>query len=269
MSETVKGVPLLGGADFDDIDRYGSALAGQAGLVIPAVFVSPAVPEEALDRFLSAVGGSPRLFTGKRPDQDPAFMARLAEDGVDLLINLFFEFRLRAELLAAVRRGAVNIHPAALPNNRGLHSPFWGILDGTPHGATLHWMNEKIDEGDIIDQEAFPDDGVSPAAEVRARTRDLCLAVFERALPGLVAGTAPHRPQGEGGAYHFRHEIAEATTFDAEARVSMDHVARLVRGTDFGPHGFWIKDGERTLFVRGRVYPVSAPGVLPEDDERR
>jgi methionyl-tRNA formyltransferase len=142
-------------------------------------------------------------------------------------------------------------------------------MDGTPHGATVHWMNERIDEGDIIVQESFPDDGLASAAAIRTRTREMCLDLFARALSFLVAGRVPRRPQGNGGTYHFRHEILEVTTLARDDTVTMDRIVRLIRGTDFGPYGFWVRDGERTLFVRGRVYQVAKPGDLPADDERR
>jgi methionyl-tRNA formyltransferase len=45
----------------------------------------------------------------------------------------------------------LNLHPV-LPYNKGWNTPSWAILDNTTYGATLHFMTEALDEGDIIHQ---------------------------------------------------------------------------------------------------------------------
>lgn len=46
---------------------------------------------------------------------------------------------------------AVNIHPALLPNFRGLDAPFEAMFHNVKHaGVTLHWVDSKIDTGEII-----------------------------------------------------------------------------------------------------------------------
>ena len=49
----------------------------------------------------------------------------------------------------------INCHPAALPYNRGCHHSFWGIIDKTDLGATLHWMIEGLDKGPISSSKNF------------------------------------------------------------------------------------------------------------------
>jgi phosphoribosylglycinamide formyltransferase-1 len=46
----------------------------------------------------------------------------------------------------------INSHPGYMPYVRGLDSLKWAILKGFPIGVTTHVINEKIDEGLIIEQ---------------------------------------------------------------------------------------------------------------------
>jgi len=48
-----------------------------------------------------------------------------------------------------------NLHPSFLPYNRGDQPLLWATVEGTPYGVTLHKVNEKFDEGDIISQSRF------------------------------------------------------------------------------------------------------------------
>lgn len=48
-----------------------------------------------------------------------------------------------------------NLHPSFLPYNRGDQPLLWAAVEGSPYGVTLHKVNEKFDEGDIISQSRF------------------------------------------------------------------------------------------------------------------
>lgn len=74
----------------------------------------------------------------------------------DLIVCFSFPYRITPELCAIPRFGAVNLHPAVLPAYRGpnVFRPFY---DGSPtFGATLHWIAEDYDTGNILSQRSAP-----------------------------------------------------------------------------------------------------------------
>ena len=91
------------------------------------------------------------IFRGKafREPEGIQFLNRLKPDYV---IGIHFPYIVPPAVLMIPEIGVVNLHPAYLPFNRGWHTPSWAILDKTPIGATLHFMDEGIDTGDIIHQ---------------------------------------------------------------------------------------------------------------------
>ena len=51
----------------------------------------------------------------------------------------------------------INIHPALLPEFKGLHTHERAIEAGAAeHGATVHWVSSGVDEGEIIAQARVP-----------------------------------------------------------------------------------------------------------------
>jgi methionyl-tRNA formyltransferase len=71
----------------------------------------------------------------------------------DLLVCCSFFTRIPPEILAIPRYGAVNFHPARLPQYRGSAPLFYLVLENREEqdgGVTLHEMTDRIDAGAII-----------------------------------------------------------------------------------------------------------------------
>lgn len=74
-----------------------------------------------------------------------------------LTVSYTYRYILTGEELAALKNNAVNIHNSFLPWNRGADPNLWSILDRTPRGVTLHYMEESLDKGEIIAQQLVND----------------------------------------------------------------------------------------------------------------
>lgn len=59
---------------------------------------------------------------------------------------------LKKKVIDSFNIGVINMHPAMLPDNRGLDNIKWAILNNLPQGVTTHLISEKIDAGHIIDK---------------------------------------------------------------------------------------------------------------------
>lgn len=68
----------------------------------------------------------------------------------DYIIGIHFPYIIKKKVLDIPQIGVLNLHPAYLPYNRGWHTPTWAIAEQTPVGATLHFMSESLDMGDIV-----------------------------------------------------------------------------------------------------------------------
>ena len=57
---------------------------------------------------------------------------------------------LKEELINCFKIGILNLHPGLLPENRGLDTHQWAILNMIPQGATAHLIDRKMDRGRIL-----------------------------------------------------------------------------------------------------------------------
>lgn len=79
----------------------------------------------------------------------------LKKKNIDLIVSACGQI-FDKELLAIPKIGVINRHSSLLPKYRGLWPIFWALLNEEKKlGVSIHWMAEKIDAGDIINQESF------------------------------------------------------------------------------------------------------------------
>ncbi len=57
---------------------------------------------------------------------------------------------LKEEIINCFKIGILNLHPGILPENRGLDTYQWAILNKIPQGATAHLIDRKMDKGKIL-----------------------------------------------------------------------------------------------------------------------
>jgi methionyl-tRNA formyltransferase len=87
----------------------------------------------------------------------PAFLEKLRTLGIDLVVSLAAPRIFRDELLALPAKGCVNLHCSLLPRFAGVLPSFWVLYHGEAMaGATVHYMDSKIDTGGILGQVEVP-----------------------------------------------------------------------------------------------------------------
>ena len=177
-----------------------------------------------------------------------AVVSRVAALRPDFLFSFYYRKMLGPGLLAAAGRGALNMHGSLLPRYRGRVPVNWAVIRGeTETGATLHYMVEKPDAGDIVDQQAVPILPDDTAGEVFDKVTVAAELALHRSLPGLVAGTAPHRAQDLAAGSYFGGRKPEDGRIDWNSAASAVH--NLVRGVAPPYPGAFTDLGGRRLRV--------------------
>ncbi len=121
--------------------------------------------------------------------------AALRAAAPDFLFSFYFRSMIPARVLSIPSEGALNMHGSLLPSFRGRAPVNWAILKGAPFtGASLHYMTEKPDAGDLVDQEKVPIGPDDDALAVSRRVSEAAVAVLARSWPKLKAGAAPRVP---------------------------------------------------------------------------
>ena len=153
------------------------------------------------------------------------FLARCAPD---LLVSAFFDQRLEEAALAIPTRGCVNIHPALLPDFRGVDPVLQARHAGADSlGVTVHWMTPAFDAGAILAQEtlALPARGsvFAATAALFADGAQLLTANVDR-----IARRDPGVPQRPGGSYQSWPTRAEVRALRARG-IPLLRIAELAK----------------------------------------
>jgi methionyl-tRNA formyltransferase len=169
-------------------------------------------------------------------------------------VNCGFDYIIPGNILYNIP--TLNIHPAALPFNRGCHHSFWAIMDSTNLGATLHWMSEGLDEGPIIAQKTFTDDGFSTAKVLQEKCNSMCLDLLRENIDLVMNGLITSTPQGIG-TYHSKKDIIKKSILNAQDIISVNYLFDLCRATNSKGNGFFvIKNNRKFKIIIDRIEEV-------------
>lgn len=188
------------------------------------------------------------VFSGKqfREKRAEKTLRRLEPD---YILSVHFPLIIPKEILRIPTNGTLNLHPAYLPWNRGWHTPTWAIIDGTPYGATLHWVDDGIDTGPIALQKRIRVKKTETADELYQRALAAEVAVFKKALPLLKKNKLPKKKQRGKGTVHKKAELESVRELHPE-RMTNDEVQKRIRAltTNNPEESAYLEiDGERFL----------------------
>ncbi len=179
---------------------------------------------------------------------EPAAIRYLREADLDYIICVHFPHYIPKKVLDIPKKGVINLHPAYLPYNRGWHTPSWAILEGTPIGATMQFMDEGIDTGPIIArQEVKPSPG-DTAHTLYQKVLDAEFELFKEVWPLLLSGDLEAKPQPEDGTAHKASELESVQRIDMDemtiAGDVIDHL-RALTTSDVSEAAYFVEDGKR------------------------
>jgi methionyl-tRNA formyltransferase len=176
----------------------------------------------------------------------------IGELNAEIGVSAFFGYILRADILDLFPAGVINLHPGYLPYNRGAFTNVWSIVDGSPAGATLHYIDPGVDTGDLIAQsrvEVLPTD---TGGSLYDDLEKACLDLFEEAWPKIAAGNAQRIPQiKDEGTSHRMRDVDEIDEIDLEATYKARDLIDLLRARTFPPYpGAYFTENDTRVYLR-------------------
>lgn len=231
--------------------RVLKSLVSQGDEVV-ALVVHPARKGRYRDEMIDAAHlPGERVFDGSKL-RDPSTAKALLAVRPDIGLSVFFGYILRQDVISLFPSGCLNLHPSYLPFNRGAYPNVWSIVEGTPAGVTLHYIDAGVDTGDIVARrqvEVLPTD---TGQSLYTRLEDACETLFEETWPLVRAGSADRSPQAHGHGTH--HRAADVNTID-HVELDRTYTARdlinLIRARTFPPYkGAYFEDQGRRVYLR-------------------
>jgi len=190
--------------------------------------------------------------------RDPAAQEEFAAIRADAAVVVAYGLILPKLVLKAPRLGCINVHASLLPRWRGAAPIQRAILAGDPAtGITIMQMDEGLDTGPILLQEAIPIGSEETAGQLNERLAALGARIIVKALDGVAHGTLEARPQpSEGATYAAKLRRDEARLDWRRPAIALE---RQVRAFDPWPGAWFEGRGERLRVLSAEAEPNPAP----------
>ncbi len=190
------------------VPRSGPLLASKAlekaacHVVAPTLRMMGRVPRTAP---LQQIANAHDLPLKSTNDVNSLFIRQLLESWqTDLIVSIYVNQILNRELIEAMPVGAINVHPALLPNHRGILPYVWAMADDDQQtGVTVHWIDERIDTGAIIQQQSTPIHAGESMLSLSHRCADIAGNLLVTAIEDIQRGSKTCIKQvAQEGSYH-------------------------------------------------------------------
>ena len=131
----------------------------------------------------------PKEDYGDRPERDAALADWIDSVGAQLVVLAGFMELLTPVFIGRFRNRIVNVHPALLPSFAGIHSIEQALAHGVKvGGVTVHFVDEGVDSGPIILQQAFELPYSRDIAVVEQQVHEIEHELLPRAVTLIARG---------------------------------------------------------------------------------
>lgn len=192
--------------------------------------------------------------------RNPEFLDKMRALNADVFVVVAFRMMPKV-LFEMPRAGTFNLHASLLPDYRGAAPINYAVLNGElKTGATTFFINEKIDEGNILLQEEIEIMKDENAGELHDRLMVLGADLVVKTLDALSEGVLQERPQPL-----VKEPKNAFKIFKEDTRINWNQdgetVHNFIRGMSPYPAAFTtlkIGDELKTLKIyRGRFEKIS------------
>lgn len=192
--------------------------------------------------------------------RNPEFLEKMRALNADVFVVVAFRMMPKV-LFEMPRAGTFNLHASLLPDYRGAAPINYAVLNGElKTGATTFFINEKIDEGNILLQEEIEILKDENAGELHDRLMVLGADLVVKTLDALSEGVLQERPQPV-----VKEPKNAFKIFKEDTRINWNQdgesVHNFIRGMSPYPAAFTtlkIGDELKTLKIyRGRFEKIS------------
>ena len=115
-------------------------------------------------------------------------------DFSDLIISLGFWKVIKKENIDKVPLGIVNFHHSYKLKYRGRHCSSWVLKNAeTHHGSTMHYLDENLDQGEIIDSRSFRINNWHVAEDLFEKANNLGLLMLKENFGDLIQGKVKNK----------------------------------------------------------------------------
>jgi len=205
--------------------------------------------------------------------KDPGFMDTIRAYDADIYVVVAYGSLIPRDLFDYPPLKTINLHPSLLPRYRGAAPIQWSLINGEREtGITVQLINEKLDAGDIVIQEAVMLDADMTASDLNEIVSSRGAEFLDRAIRALASGNPKLIRQDESMATFCRKIERDVAMINWNK--TAEEIHNLVRGLNPKPTAFSSFRGEnikiwKTALVYEDVPEMAKPGCIVRHQKKR
>lgn len=194
-------------------------------------------------------------------------LALLGNCAPDLILMATFKQIIKENVLSLPRLGFINFHPSLLPKYRGPSPTNTALLNDEKFtGVTVHYVTDRVDEGNILLQKSISIDEMENDGQLRRKLSSLSAKMVPEIITMFSGAT---RPVGTPQDHSLATLAPKPAVEDGclEQCVDVNAIQNRVRAFNPLPGTSYAVGDQRIVVDRFQLVPVDGPdGIYDEGD---
>ena len=187
-----------------------------------------------------------------QPDNlnDKEFINKIKEINPDIIIVVAFR-RLPAEIFSIPKYGTINLHASLLPNYRGAAPINWCLINNeVKTGVTTFFINEKIDQGDILLKEEVNISDKDNFGSLYTKLSSVGSKLLIKTIKGVLSKSLKASKQDFDESLKIAPKLSKENT-RIDWNKSQKEIIGMIRGLSPKP-GAWtiLKNGDNEIRMK-------------------
>ena len=184
--------------------------------------------------------------------KDESVLIKLLKSKVDYILLAWWPHIIKDPILSMPNIGVLNFHPSLLPYNRGKHYNFWTIVENTPFGVSIHFVNETIDGGDVIFQKQINKDWLDTGQTLYFKAQEAMIELFTEKYSDIrKVDYVRNKQNPDLSTFHRAKELDQASKILLDKKYEAREIINIIRARTFIPHpGAWFEEDGNKYEIR-------------------
>ena len=219
---------------------------------IVGIFLHPPEYQNYAEEIISASGLTKEYFHIGNQQWSDEDIERVKMLKPDLILVIFWRFLLPKAFIDIPPLGCMNFHMGLLPYNKGKNPNVWPIIDGTPAGVTIHYIDGKIDNGPIICQREVKIEVYDTAKDLYLKLRETFVELFIDSWKNIKHNKIKSKAQEAGaGTLHYAKDFRKLDEINLSDEYTAKDLINILRARTFDnyPSAYFIHEGKK-IYMR-------------------
>ncbi|WP_391572840.1 formyltransferase family protein [Cohnella sp.] len=185
-------------------------------------------------------------------EKEETFSELVALEKKSILLLLGCNYIIPKEVIHNPNLSIINYHNSLLPKHPGRNAEAWAIFDQDRYtGITWHYVDDRIDAGDIIFQREISIKESDSALTLLKLQNELAFESFKLLVNDLLAGTLSRFKQNMDlrGKLHLSHEVPNDGFIDPTWNIGK--IKAFLRAMDYGA---LRRMGQPKIYLNNKVF---------------